>query len=63
VSKQVRRQDTPRKILVEAIMFAKLERGELDKKKFRGMLDRALTRANLRALFDLPETSEVPQTR
>ena len=41
-------------ILVGAIVLAKVERGEIDEKKIRAMLDRALTWADDRALFDLP---------
>jgi len=51
-SKQARRADTRRKILVGAIILAQLERGEIDEKKFRVMRDQALTRADDRALFD-----------
>ena len=54
-SKQARRPDTRRKILVGAIILAQLERGEIDEKKFRAMLDKALTRADDRALFGLPQ--------
>ncbi len=51
-SKQARRADTRRKILVGAIILAQLERGEIDEKKFRAMRDQALNRADDRALFD-----------
>ena len=37
-------------------MLAKLERGEIDEKKTRAILDQALTRADDRALFDVPVT-------
>ena len=53
-SKQTRRADTRRKILVGAIILAQLERGEIDQKKFLAMLDKALTEADDRALFGLP---------
>jgi hypothetical protein len=53
-----RKTDTRRKILVGAIVLAKVETGELDEKRFREWLDTALTRAEDRALFDLaPATS------
>ncbi len=48
-----RKSDTRRKILVGAIVLAKVEAGELDEKRFRQWLDAALTRAEDRALFDL----------
>ena len=35
-------------------MLAKVRQGEIDGELFRGWLDRALTRAADRALFDLP---------
>ncbi|HEY6457808.1 MAG TPA: mobilization protein [Steroidobacteraceae bacterium] len=50
-SKQARRADTRRKILVGAIILAQLERGEIDQRNFRAMLDKTLTRADDRALF------------
>jgi len=55
VSKQARRADTRRKILVGAIILAKVERGDMDEKALRAMLDKALTRADDRALFGLPQ--------
>jgi len=54
-SKQARRDDTRRKIMVGSIMLAKFERGEINEKKFRAILDQALTRADDRALFGLPQ--------
>ena len=48
-----RKSDTRRKILVGAIVLAKVEAGEIDEKRFRQWLDAALTRAEDRALFDL----------
>jgi hypothetical protein len=49
-----RKAATRRKILVGGIVLAKVEHGELDSAQFRGWLDQALTRAEDRALFDLP---------
>ncbi len=54
-SRRARRADTPRKILVGAIILAKVERGEMDDKALRPMLDKALTQADDRALFGLPQ--------
>ena len=45
---------TRRKILVGGIVLAKVQQEEIDKLQFRGWLDQALTRADDRALFDLP---------
>jgi hypothetical protein len=53
-SRRVRKEDTRRKILVGAVVLAKIERGEFSDSQLRGWLDEALTRADDRALFDLP---------
>ena len=55
--RRARQADTRRKILAGAIVLAKVEQGELDPKQFRRWLDAALTRADDRALFDLPAAS------
>ena len=54
LSRRARKDDTRRKILAGAIVLAKVESGELDAKRFREWLDRALTRTEDRALFELP---------
>ena len=57
-----RQQDTRRKVLVGAVILAKVERGEWPKDKLLAMLDSTLTRADDRALFDLsPEEPSPPQ--
>jgi hypothetical protein len=53
-SKRARKADTRRKILVGAIVLAKIDQGEFDQAKLHGWLDVALTRPDDRALFDLP---------
>ena len=53
-SRRVRRDDTRRKILVGAIVLAKVEQGVLAESVLRGWLEGALERADDRALFDLP---------
>ena len=53
-SKAKRGQDTRRKILVGAAILAKVERGEWPQDKLLALLDASLTRADDRALFDLP---------
>lgn len=53
-SKAKRSQDTRRKILVGAAILAKVERGEWPQDKLLTMLDVSLTRADDRALFNLP---------
>jgi hypothetical protein len=52
-SRQARRDDTRRKILIGAVILAKIERGEFDEKKLRAMLNSALTRKDDRDLFGL----------
>jgi hypothetical protein len=49
-----RKAATRRKILVGGIVLAKVQQGEMDNELFRRWLDQALTRADDRALFDLP---------
>lgn len=48
-----RKANTRRKILVGAIVMAKVEQQVLDEKLLRGWLDQGLTRADDRALFGL----------
>jgi hypothetical protein len=52
-SRRERREDTRRKILVGAIVLAKAEQGVLEDAVLRGWLDKALTRQDDRALFEL----------
>jgi hypothetical protein len=54
LSRRERAADTRRKILVGAIVLAKVEQGELDAGLLRGWLDHALTRKDDRGLFGLP---------
>jgi hypothetical protein len=49
-----RKAMTRRKILVGGVVLTKVQQGEIDNELFRGWLDRALTRADDRALFGLP---------
>ncbi len=59
-SKKQRGDDTRRKILVGAAILAKVERGEWPQDKLRAMLNASLTRADDRALFDLPDVQLQP---
>lgn len=52
-SRRTRRDDTRRKILVGAIVLAKVEQGVIQESVLRGWLDGALTRADDRQLFGL----------
>lgn len=57
--KRQRSEDTRRKILVGAVILAKVEHGEWPKERLRELMDKALTRADDRALFGLlPVPSE-----
>ena len=49
-----RKAATRRKILVGAMVLDKVERGEIDAAQFRDWLNAALSRAEDRALFELP---------
>jgi hypothetical protein len=57
-SRQARKNDTRRKILAGAIVLAKVEQGVLADAQFRKWLDEALTRADDRALFNLPSQTK-----
>ncbi len=57
--KRQRSEDTRRKILVGAVILAKVEHGEWPKERLRELMDQALARADDRALFGLlPVPSE-----
>ena len=49
-----RKEDTRRKILVGAIILAKVEHGEISGAQLRQWLSESLTRPDDRALFELP---------
>jgi hypothetical protein len=53
-SRRSRKADTRRKFLVGAIVLERVERGELAREMLHAWLDAALTRAEDRALFELP---------
>lgn len=58
-----RSDDTRRKILVGAVVLAKVEQGKWSKEKLLSILDTALTRSEDRALFDLkpvPAPDKIP---
>ena len=52
-SRRARKVDTRRKILVGAIVLARVERGEISEAELRRWLDAALTRQDDRQLFNL----------
>ncbi len=58
LSRRARKDETRKKILAGAIILAKVNQGELDPKRFRTWLDQGLTRADDRALFELPPLTE-----
>ena len=56
--KRQRSDDTRRKILVGAVILAKVDHGEWPKERLREWMDKAVTRADDRTLFGLPTLSE-----
>ena len=54
-SRQKRKEDTRRKILLGALMMDLMKKGELDEKKIMKKLDGFLTKDIDRKLFALPE--------
>ena len=53
-SRKNRKDDTLRKILLGAVVLAKVDRGELGRAQLRKWLSDSLTRPDGRALFKLP---------
>lgn len=53
LSSRARKEDTRRKILVGAVILAKVEQGDFDERQLKRWLDKALIRADDRALFGL----------
>jgi hypothetical protein len=58
-SKKARKDETRRKILVGAIVLARVEQGRLSEPELHGWLDEALDRADDRTLFGLPAKASV----
>jgi hypothetical protein len=56
-TKRGRKADTRRKILIGAVVMAKIEQKVMDDQLLRGWLDQALSRTDDRALFNLPPRS------
>ena len=59
-SRQERKNDTRRKILLGATVLARVDRHELDQAEVNRWLDVALTRVDDRALFELPPRDNSP---
>jgi hypothetical protein len=57
-ARRARGQELRRKILVGAVVLAKIEEGVFEEAVLQGWLDAALTRADDRALFELAPTSQ-----
>ena len=55
-ARRTRREDTRRKVLVGAVVLAKVDQGVIDGALLRGWLNGALTREEDRALFGLAPT-------
>ena len=52
-SRQARKDDTRRKILIGTLVLARIQHGRFSEAELRSWLDEALTRAEDRALFGL----------
>lgn len=52
-TKKARAEDTRKKVLVGAVILARVERGEWPADKLMSVMDKALTRADDRAIFGL----------
>jgi hypothetical protein len=61
-AKNERGKDLRRKILVGAIVLAKVDAGEIPKEDLRRWIEPKITRADDRALFDLPPRAETTST-
>lgn len=53
-----RKEDTRRKILIGAVVMARVEQGRFPEADLRAWLDEVLTRPDDRALFELPSKAE-----
>jgi hypothetical protein len=56
-SRKARKEDTRRKILIGALVLARVEQGRFSEGELKSWLDEALTRADDRALFGLSRLS------
>lgn len=61
-AKKVRADDTRKKVLVGAVILARVERGEWPADKLLSMMDKALTRTDDRGLFGLPPIKPTTST-
>lgn len=55
-ARRIRKEDTRRKVLVGAIVLARVAQGRLPESDFRAWLNEALTREEDRALFGLAKS-------
>ena len=56
-----RKRDTHRKILAGAMVFDRVQRGELSEQRFKADMDKFLEKDRDRAVFDLPPRSITQQ--
>jgi hypothetical protein len=56
-SRKVRKEDTRRKILIGALVLARVQQGRLSERELKSWLDEALTRADDRTLFGFSRMS------
>lgn len=57
-ARRIRKTDTRRKVLVGAVLLARIDQGEFPEAELRTWLDDALTRDDDRAMFNLPRKPE-----
>lgn len=62
-AKKARAEDTRKKVLVGAVILACIERGEWPADKLMSVMDKALTRADDRAIFGLPQITSTPSQK
>ena len=61
IAQEARKRDTHRKILAGAMVFDRVERGELTEQRFKADMDKFLEKDRDRAVFDLPPRSPAQQ--
>ena len=62
-SRRIRKTDTRRKVLIGAIVLARIEQGRFPEAELHAWLDEALIREDDRALFNLPTRTTASRPR
>ena len=61
-AQEARKRETRRKILAGAMVFDRVERGELSEQRFKADMDKFLDKDRDRAVFDLPPRLTAQET-